>query len=61
MYVVGRKRREGVMNGVERKGERGGSLEEGTIYVEAKIENFSCGKLDVRGVARESDSIEMSE
>jgi len=49
------------MNGVERKGERGGSLEEGTIYVEAKIENFSCGKLDVRGVARESDSIEMSE
>lgn len=30
-------------------------------YTEAKIENFSCGKLDVRGVARESDSIEMSE
>ena len=30
-------------------------------YTEAKIENFSCGKLDVRSVARESDSIEMSE
>lgn len=29
-------------------------------YTEAKIENFSCRKLDVRGVARESDSIEMS-
>lgn len=44
------------MNGVERKGERGGGY-----HIEAKIENFSCGKLDVRGVARESDSIEMSE
>lgn len=36
------------------------SSEESTIYGGEEIENFSCGKLDVWGVARESDSIEMS-
>lgn len=60
MYVVGRKRRESIVNRVERKGERGG-LRRKVPYTRAKIENFSCGKLNVRGVARESDSIEMSE
>lgn len=58
--MVGRKRRDGIVNGVERKGERSG-LWRKTPYTKAKIENFSCGKLNVRGVARESDSIEMSE
>lgn len=64
-------RSEDAVNGVGKQsgvGERGSSeggegwgLRVGRLCTRTKIENFSRGKLHVRGVARESGSIGMSE
>lgn len=54
-------RRSGFSEGERRRGGEGGRGQGEETYTETKIENFSHGKLDVRGVARESGSIEMSE